>query len=56
MNIDLLVTWFDVIKIFGFGIVILLVYRRGVKDGKLAEQERILMDWVKKQLEQSGHE
>lgn len=56
MNIDLLVTWIDVGEIVFFGLLVFWVYKRGVKAGIKQEQDRILMDWVKRTMKETGHD
>lgn len=50
LELWMLFTWLDLAQIIFFGLLLVLIYRRGVKDGVLKEQERRVLDWVKREF------
>lgn len=56
VNLALLVTWIDLFWLFVFGISHWLVFRWGRRAGVSREKERILMNWVRQQIERSEDE
>lgn len=56
LELWMLFTWVDLIQILFFGFLLVMIYRRGRKDGiKEAEDERV-MRWVRREFEKHNSE